>query len=125
MRFIGMPFLESTLLRGKSIEQFLGRAADENSIRWLEVRPESEAFQVWEFVAPDLGDQEHLDLYSFVGADEGNLAATLSSPSEALAYAQAHLSARPERWVNQFIAQEQYRAFIEAGRPQSWLAGGG
>jgi hypothetical protein len=125
MRFIGIHFLESTLRRGKAIEQFLGRADSHDTIRWLELRPKSDAIEIWEFVAPDAGDQGHLDIYSFIGADDGKLIATLSAPSEALEYAQKHLGARVERWVNQFVSQEEYRAFIEAGRPVGWPAVGG
>lgn len=127
MRFVAQTFLESTLRRGKSLEQFLGGAVlgNESAIRWLELRPASNSIEVWEFVAPDCGNQEHFDFYEFLGVEDGNLAATLPSPSEALAFAQAHLGAKPERWVNQFVAQDEYRDFIHAGRPTSWPAVGG
>ena len=108
------------------MEQFLGGAVldEEPAIRWLELRPASESIEVWEFVAPDLGDQENLDFYEFIGAKEGNLVATLASPSEALAHAHQHLGATALRWVNQFVAQDEYRDFIVAGRPTHWPAVG-
>jgi|SRR5678810_393629 len=126
MRYVAPTFLDSTLRRGKSLEQFLGGVVlnGENSIRWLELRPVEESIQVWEFVAPDLGDQENLDFYEFLGSEEGTLAATLSSSSEALAYAHEHLSATSLRWLNQGVAQDEYRDFIVAGRPTSWPAAG-
>ena len=127
MRFVAQTFLESTLRRGKPLEQFLGGAVlnNEPAIRWLELQPASNSIEVWEFVAPDLGDQGRLDFYEFLDVEDGTLVATLPSPSEALTFAQAHLGASPERWVNQFVAQDEYRDFIQSGRPTSWPAVGG
>ncbi len=126
MRYVAPTFLDSTLRRGKSLEQFLGGVAPngERSIRWLELRPVEGSIQVWEFVAPDLGDQENLDFYEFLGSEEGTLAATLPSCGEALAYAYEHLGAKALRWLNQGVAQDEYRDFIVAGRPTSWPAAG-
>jgi hypothetical protein len=109
------------------LEQFLGGVVlhGVNSIRWLELRPVGESIQVWEFVAPDWGDQENLDFYEFLGSEEGTLATSLPSSAEALAYAHAQLGATPLRWLNQGVAQDEYRDFIVAGRPLAWPAVGG
>src|SRR5687768_5272453 len=71
MRFVPSDYLESTLQRGKSLEQFLGRLMRDGQqcIRWIELRPENESVEIWDFVAPDFGDQNHLDLYEFIGDD--------------------------------------------------------
>jgi hypothetical protein len=122
MRHVAATFLESTLRRGKPLEQLLGglQQNGERSIRWLELRPVNASVEIWDFVALDIGDAEHLDLYGFIGAEEGLLVERFSSPAEALSYAQAHLGAARHRWVNQSVVQIEYHDFIMAGRPEAW-----
>jgi hypothetical protein len=122
MRYLDQTSLTSTLNRGKSLEQFLGGVvlAGGTGIRWLELRPVSEGIEVWDFTAPDIGHENNLDFYEFGSDEDGTLAAIVPSPSEALAFAQEHLGALPFRWLNQFVAQDDYRDFISAGRPSRW-----
>lgn len=122
MRYVSSSFLDSTLRRGKSLEQFLGGLVQdsEHCIRWIEVRPAKGGIEVWSFVAPDYGDEERLDFYEFIGVDEGVLEATFEDSADALRYASEKLGAHPDRWVNQFVSQDEYLDFIRAGRPASW-----
>jgi hypothetical protein len=121
MRYVGPAFLHSTLSRGKSLEQFLGgrTLGSERCIRWIEIRPSEGRLELWEFVAPDFGDESHVDLYEFIGDDDGELLATIDSAVESLGLAEK-VGALPNRWVNQFVVQDEYRDFIRAGRPDVW-----
>src|SRR5690349_870686 len=112
MRFLNPESLETTLRRGKSIEQFLGRGGKPQTIAWLEVRPAKCGVTLRRTEVPDAGDEQHLDLYGFGGDDDSQLSHACSSFAEALALAQLHHGARPERWVNQFLIQDEYRDFI-------------
>lgn len=121
MRHVSAEFLESTLRRGKSLEQFLGGGVelDTRVIRWLELRPTNDGIEVWDFSAPDFGDR-HSDLYEFTADDAGILVITLPSTTEAIAHARDALGARDDRWVNQFVVQDEFLDFIAAGRPATW-----
>ena len=122
MRYVSSSFFESTLQRDKSLEQFLGGLVrdSEQCIRWIEIRPSAGGTELWSFVAPDYGDEEHLDFYEFIGDDEGVLESTFETPADAFRYATERLGAFPDRWVNQFVTQDEYLDFIRAGRPASW-----
>ena len=126
MRHLNPTFLESTLRRGKVIEQFLGgyERAGARIVTWLEIRPEESVFELWHFVVPDIGDAENLDLYAFLSEEVGEPVIVLQTSEEALAYAHAELHASEGRWVNQAVSQEEYRDFIAAGRPPEWAAVG-
>lgn len=76
--------------------------------------------ELWQFVAPDLGNAGHLDLYEFLGDDDAQLVACFSSGAEALSHPQLRLGASGERWVNQFVVQDDYRDFVLSGRPHGW-----
>jgi hypothetical protein len=122
MRYVSSSFFESILRRGKSLEQFLGGLLrnSEQCISWVEIRPGGGGTELWSFVAPDCGDEEHLDLYEFIGDDEGVLEATFETPADAFTYAEEKLGACSDRWVNQFMTQDEYLDFILAYRPASW-----
>jgi hypothetical protein len=128
MRHVSPTFLDSTLRRGASLEQFLGsiNAEAERLVRWIGIRPAKDCLELWQFIAPDLGDEEHLDLYDFLAAeaDEGagipeELIGTFDTAEDAFSCA-GELGAQPNRWVNQFVLQEEYLDFIRAGRPPQW-----
>jgi hypothetical protein len=106
MRYLKPEILEATLRRGKSIEQFLGRGSKPRTIAWLEVRPAQSGVTLWRAEVPDAGDTEHLDLYEFGGDEDWRLKHASTSVAEALMHAHEAQGARPERWVNQFLIQD-------------------
>lgn len=118
MRYVISAFQESTLHRGKSLEQFLGGGVrdGERVISWLEVRPVPEGFEVWHFEVPDVGGPEFSDVYEF-GEGAESPVATLATPGEALQFAHSALSASPGRWVNSTLVEAEYHDYVKAGRP--------
>ena len=120
MRHVAATFLESTLRRGSSLEQFLGGSLDsgERTVRWLELRPTSFGIEIWDYVAPDLGF-ECLDIYALASVELEPLA-VVPDVGQALAFAQAKLGASPAHWVNQGVSQEEFLDFLQAGRPVQW-----
>lgn len=122
MRYLATVNLESVLRRGKPIEQFLGGLVlgGERFIHWLELRPANETFELWRFVAPDVGDEENLDFYEFIGDEEGELVLSCLALDEALSQAQAQFGASCAHWANQFVSQNEYRDFVVADRPKDW-----
>jgi hypothetical protein len=123
MRYLKPQSLEATLRCGKSIEQFLGRGVTPQTIAWIEIRPAQNGVTLCRTEVPDAGDAGHLDLYEFWGDDDSRLTHALSTVAEALAHAHQYHGARPERWVNQFMIQDEYRDFVVAGRPALWPVG--
>lgn len=126
MRHVARTFLESTLGRGATLEQFLGGASreGERTIRVLELHPRGDVIEVWLHEAVELGDEERLDYYPFIflGDGDGNevgSVATFPSAASALEYAQT-LGVHPDRWTNAGVSQDEYRDFIRAGRPTVW-----
>ncbi len=127
MRYVTEGFLESTLRRGRSLEQFLGACpkTDGEYILCLEIRPANDQYEVWRHKAEDLGDEDCLDFYEYIvyEDEEGNEIGPLSiweKPDEALAYAEKQLGASRTRWTNLGVAQDEYEDFIKAGRPSFW-----
>jgi hypothetical protein len=72
----------------------------ERVISYLELRPTSEAFEVWRYESPDIGDAEYTDVVEFSHNEDNEALATLQTPSEALHFAHSQLGADPQRWVN-------------------------
>ncbi len=127
MRYLAPIFQESTLRRGKSLEQFLGSGTrrNENTIRCLELRPTALGVEVWLHEAADIGDERHLDYYPFIYHDDVNgdpvaAVALLDSPAAALEFAVLRLGVSPSRWTNLGVSQDEYLDFIKAGRPAQW-----
>ena len=128
MRHLPAGEVSATLRRGKPVEQFLGRSPIHPAyIRYVEMRPVSSTIEVWLSDVEDIGTSEHLDLYGFPQLDP-NLAeepdATFQDPRAAIAYAASSLQTDNARWVNQFVAQDEYLDYIQQGRPQVWQPGG-
>lgn len=117
MRHVADTFLESTLRRGASLEQFMGGStvAGDRFVRWLELRPTSVGVEVWDYVAPDFGE-ECIDLYDLMSVELEPLA-VVSDAAQALAFAQSELGASSRRWVNQGVSQDEFMDFLQAGRP--------
>ncbi len=124
MRHIAVTFLEATLRRRVSLEQFMGGSLHEaeRSVSWLELRPVAAGIEVWNHVAPDLGEN-HADLYYLLPVEIEPLAVAPDA-AQALAIAHSTLGASPLRWVNQGVVQDEFLDFLQAGRPTQWPAAG-
>nr|CAS02424.1 putative integron gene cassette protein [uncultured bacterium]CAS02778.1 putative integron gene cassette protein [uncultured bacterium] len=124
MRHIAATFLETTLRRGASLEQFMGGSLHEaeRSVSWLELRPVSAGIELWSHVAPDPGDN-HADIYDLLPVELEPLVVAPDA-AQALAIAHSTLGASPLRWVNQGVVQDEFLDFLQAGRPTQWLAAG-
>jgi hypothetical protein len=124
MRHILEIDIPITLRRGKSVEQFLGRSlADEEYIRYVELRPNDGLVEVWVYDVEDVGDEEYLDLYDFPYLEPDGPDSPLATFNDAIAavqFASSSLSANPDRWVNFGIGQSEYLDYIRAGRPSKW-----
>jgi len=119
MRYVTSAFQESTLRRGKPLEQFLGGVFRDGELKisWVELRPKAESIEVWLFEAPDVGNVAFTDVYEFGGEEQQSPVACLATPAEAFSFAHAQLGASPERWVNSTLVGAEYEAFVRAGRP--------
>lgn len=124
MRHVGVAFQESTLRRGKSLEQFLGGGynGSERTVKWVELRPVLQGIEVWRFEVPDLGDLGFTDIYEFGSNDTDEPIAVVGSPGEALALAHSQLGASQECWVNVTVVGDEYFDYVSAGRVQNWRA---
>ena len=120
MRHIAATFLESSLRRGATLEQFMGGADHdgERIVRWIELRPSQAGVEVWDCKAPDLGE-ECIDFYALMDI-ELEPVAIVPDATHALEYAQSALGANPSRWVNQGVSQDEFLDFLRAGRPAQW-----
>ncbi|MFC8722049.1 hypothetical protein [Kitasatospora sp. NPDC057198] len=119
----------AALGRGRPVEQFLGpvEAAGVPGIRWVEVVPARPGFEVVLHTVADIGSEDRWDLGEFpplgpegVDAEEdlGLEVATAPEARDALALAEHRTGAVRGRWVNQGVAQGEYRDFVRAGRPR-------
>ncbi|KRD79664.1 hypothetical protein [Lysobacter sp. Root983] len=131
MRHLAPAFLESTLRRGATLEQFMGGSVGplgERSVRWIELCPTQAGIEVREYHAADVGgslSETSLDLYAlcdlhdlYEAQPEPTMVA--DEPAQALAYAHSVLRAQPLRWVNQGVSQDELLDFLRAGRPALW-----
>lgn len=100
----------SAINRGKSVEQLLQRPAPDQ-LAWIELRPVSGGVELWRYEVFDDGSEEFLDLYSFAPVEEWpeTPLETYSDTTSACATAEDRFSADSERWVNQFMIQDEYR----------------
>ncbi|MFH9355719.1 hypothetical protein, partial [Kitasatospora sp. NPDC017646] len=120
-------FAVGALTRGRSVEQFLGPAGDAHApgVRWVEVVPTGSEFKVVLHTSADVGNEDFCDLVEFPSLDPeteddefGLEIATAAGAQDALALAEHRTGAVRGRWVNQGVAQDEYRDFVLAGRPQ-------
>jgi hypothetical protein len=124
MRYLAEAFALGALRRGRSIEQFLGRAAGEvPGIRWIEIVPDEAWYRVVLHVCGDVGGEHFCDLVEFPSLEEGDeedfgeQVAIVAEASDALVAARDAVGASLDRWVNQGIAGDGYRDYVRAGRP--------
>ena len=120
MRHLSLAFLESTLRRGVPIEQFMGgvQREGERLVRWVELRPRGDSIEVWDYEAPDLGE-DCLDFYALANVEQEPLA-VVSTAAGALELAQSQLGTNNVCWVNQGGSQHEFIDFLRAGRPSPW-----
>jgi hypothetical protein len=115
MRQVAVDFLESTLRRGGTLEQFIGGANQdhESLIRWIELVPAKAGIEVWDFSVPYLGEQclDHCPLVDV----ELEPVAIVADPMQALLFAQSELGAKPTRWVSQGLSPDAFLLLL-AGR---------
>jgi hypothetical protein len=127
VRYLGEVFAIGALHRGRSIEQFLGRAGDSGTlgIRWVEIVPCGEGYRVVVHASRDVGGEHFRDLVEFPplnDSDEedfGEEVAVTAGARDALDAAHAGAGAVIDRWVNQGIAQDEYLDYVRAGRPRT------
>jgi hypothetical protein len=106
--------IDSALSRDQPVEQFLGPSG-EGAVAWLEIRPTRDGFQLWRFEVLDDGHVDFLDLYSFSPVDGDwpeEPASVHDSSADAMQAAERFYSAKPDRWVNQFVIQDEYRDYL-------------
>jgi hypothetical protein len=126
MRHLAKEDIASTLRRGKSVEQFLGRNPEDETgaqVRWVELRPAKNFIEAWVYDVDDVGDENQSDIYDFPFLDPDGPVAPAASFSDALAaaaYASEHWAAHPDRWVNQGVIADEYLDYIRSGRPAKW-----
>ncbi|MFD7879701.1 hypothetical protein ACFV5G_37400 [Streptomyces sp. NPDC059766] len=127
MRYLVESFAVGALTRGRSVEQFLGSAGDAHAsgVRWVEVVPTGSQFKVVLHTSADVGSENFCDLVEFPPLDPENEddefgleIATATGAHDALALAEHRTGAVRGRWVNQGMAQDEYRDFVLAGRPR-------
>jgi hypothetical protein len=103
--------IDFALRQGKSVEQLLERPAPDQ-LAWLELRPKSDAIELWRYEVFDDGCEEFVDLYSFSPV-EGDWPmtplGTYPDAATAASAAEAHYGVNSARWVNQFMIQDEYR----------------
>jgi hypothetical protein len=113
-RYLTSAQIESAMGREKPVEQFLG-SSGEGSIAWLEIRPALDGFQLWRFEVMDGGTEDFVDLYSFSPVEGDWPEEPLSVHDtlvDAMHAAAALCGASPDRWVNQFVIQEEYEDYL-------------
>lgn len=118
MRHLTDYYVRTALQRGKPVEQFLGGGLSEEhrTIRWLDIRPDGERFCLTYYEAIDEGSESLLDLYefSYVSPDDDPPEHFFDTIEEALRYGASAYGASDLRWVNQFVAQDEYADYLRS-----------
>lgn len=127
MRYLVESLAIGALTRGRSVEQFLGSVGDAHApgVRWVEVVPIGSEFKVVLHTSADVGSENFCDLVEFPPLDPENEdaefgleIAVATETHDALALAEHRTGAVRGRWVNQGMAQDEYRDFVLSGRPR-------
>ena len=115
-RYLTSSEAAAALRRGSQIEQFLGRSNDNRrpTVRWLSAYPSGRAFELVVHHVEDIGTEGFFDVSEFPPLDdeeyvgEGRSVAAEVEPGLILDAAELH-GARPDRWVNAGVVQDEYR----------------
>ena len=111
----------SALRRGASVEQMLTQSLSERSVRWLIALPDAGGIILRLHHVRDDGDADFLDVYEFQPADEdeyfgeGRVVGRYPD-AETVLEAAIVMGARPDRWVNAGVIQDEYAALREPTR---------
>ena len=115
MRHLTRAFAIGALRRGKEIEQFLGGfdQDDAHCIRWAALSPANDQITLYLSEVVDVGTDTFRDVSEFPPLDPdeetwGKIITTASSPDEALDFAEHHIGADPDRWVNHGVIGSEY-----------------
>ena len=120
-RYLTEYFLHGAISRGREIGQFLGGFSHEGqpAIRYLGMRADESrvVLSLYEKFDPE---EDCYDVASFSELDEveqGEAAAEHhgESVADALARAERLYGARPDRWVNEGILDDEYRDYSTGG----------
>lgn len=111
----------SALRRGASVEQMLTHSLSERRVRWLIALPDADGFALRLHHVRDDGDADFLDVHEFQPVDEdedfgeGRLVGRYPD-AETVLQAAVVMGARPDRWVNAGVIQDEYTALRESTR---------
>lgn len=117
-RYLTESFIHSAISRGREVDQFLGGFSHEGqpAIRFVEMRAAESGIvlSLYEKYDPR---EEWYDVVSFGDLDEveqGEAAAEhhCESVADALVLAETLYGARPDRWVNAGILDDEYRDYL-------------
>ncbi|GAA4634319.1 hypothetical protein GCM10023196_075360 [Actinoallomurus vinaceus] len=133
MRHLTESAASGALRRGRGIEQFL-EAFEEHrrrGLRYAYVSPAARfhGFIVSLYIVEDIEEPAGSPVDEFPAfyeadedADGARTIAETDSAEAAITVAEREIGADPKRWVNQGILFDEYRDFVERGRPLGrWL----
>ena len=118
MRYLTRNYIESTLNRGKAIEQFLGEITRDgiDGLRFIQIHKKSSSYDLAVSDIEDAGSPEYVDVYSFptLVEDEYYDKPTFSfnSLDEALSQSARVYKASEEHWVSEGVVQDEYLDFL-------------
>jgi hypothetical protein len=102
----------AALRRGATVEQMLSRDLRAGSFRWMVARATEGGFVLRSHETRDDGSEDFLDVHEFrpVDADapEEGVVVGRFTDAASLLEAAAALGARPDRWVNEGLVQDEY-----------------
>jgi hypothetical protein len=111
----------SALRRGASVEQMLTDSLSERRVRWLVALPDVDGITLRLHHVRDDGDADFLDVYEFQPVDEeeyfgeGRVVGRYPD-AETVLEAAVVIGARPDRWVNAGVIQDEYAALRDSTR---------
>ncbi|MGW5411758.1 hypothetical protein [Actinomadura geliboluensis] len=125
MRYLTNTFAAGALRRGREVEQLLEAFEDEGrrGLRWCCISPAKRfrGFVVRVFVVEECEWLPVDEFPAFYKADDDVDGARTVGEAEtaeaAIALAERELDADRGRWVNQGVLFDEYRDFVESGRP--------
>ncbi|WP_154402852.1 hypothetical protein [Nocardioides speluncae] len=109
MRYLSEVQLTGAFRRGAAAEQRI--PSEPGVFAWLDARPQDAGISLRLFRVNDDGTDDYLDVYEFTPVDEcseDGLELGLVSDVAELHSASARVGARPDRWVNAGVIQDEY-----------------